>query len=356
MWFHDKLCWLIRGRNIVQLYIWAVGTRVKSSTNMAIKQYFPKYSIFALCWLFSLIAACRITFGNKPFIDHKCTSYVSSGPTVYHRIGLPQCEWHCLKMKQCRYLNYNGSSGQCELGFGQCVYLLPALGVSVNVYGPARNACLHWGSGQQTGLISVIGGGAYIARLVIEQALVLGRFRANKGMIYGNDQGRWVNVAYDETLGHELLMADPACTLSWVQYTPHTEIPSGAVIGGHLAAGSPTFVAQAHYTRDGNNYVVPGYYDPNTELAYFLAWGPQTSTDMMILILLWYFDLTLREFILTWHPRNYAQSRRSILHINIILASCAIINGWKWLVQTVNLFIVILLWTLINCQVNLLKS
>ena len=229
---------------------------------------------------------CRITFGNKPFIDHKCAPYVSAGTSVYHGIGLPQCEWNCLKMKHCRYLNYNGSSGQCELGFGQCVSLLQVSGAFVKAYGPDRNTCLHWGSGQQTGFVPVKGAGSYVARMVIGQALVVTRLMTRRMRIYGNHDGTQIDVPYDETLGHELLMADPACTLSWVQHIPHTEIPSGAVIGGHLADGSPTHVAKTHYTRNGNNYLVLGYYEPNTGLAYFEAWGPKTSTDIMILILL----------------------------------------------------------------------
>ena len=255
---------------------------------MATERYFLIFSMYALFWLYPLATACRITFGNKPFIDHKCAPYASIGPPVYYYgVRFPQCEWHCLKVKHCRYLNYNGSSGQCELGFAQCVSLSPAHGFLVNAYGPNRNTCLHWGSGQQTGLAPVEDGDSQVARVVIGTALVLGRFIKGMGRIYGNHEGTYVGVPYNETLGHQLLMADPACTLPWMQYTPHMEIPSGAVIGGHLADGSPTYVAKLQLTRGGITYTACGYYNPKTGKAYAEAWGIQTSTDMLILILLW---------------------------------------------------------------------
>ena len=254
---------------------------------MATKRYFLRFCIYALWWLYSSATACKVIFGFKPFVDQKCVPSASSGLSAYDSINHPKCVWRCLKMKQCRYLNYNDSSGQCELGFGQCEYLLPAPGLLVNAYGLGWDTCLHWGAGQQTGLVPVEG----IARLVIGQALVVGKFLERYGKIFGNDEGTSVEVAYDETLGHGLLMSDPACTLSWLQYIPHTEIPSGAVIGGHLADGSPTYVAKVYHTRNGNNYLVPGYYNTKTGMAYAEAWGPQTSTDMMMLILLWHFEM-----------------------------------------------------------------
>ena len=95
-----------------------------------------------------------------------------------------------------------------------------------------------------------------------------------------------MHLQYDATLGHELLMADPNCKLSWVQYTPHSKIPSGAVIGRHLANGSPTYVLKVHHVRHEKSYAVPGYYSTETGMAHIKFYGPQALTDMMILILL----------------------------------------------------------------------
>ena len=264
---------------------------------MSAKQYFLKLLIHALCWFYPLVTACRIMFSDKPFIDHKCVPNAALVPSIHHNTGLPQCEWRCLKMKQCRYLNYDGNSSQCELGFGQCMSLLPAPGVFVNAYGPDRNTCLHWGSDQHTRLIPVeLYDGhlyTYVVRLAIGQELVIGKLMVDGGRIYVNHDGTVVSALYDATLGHELLMSDPDCTLSWVQYTPHTDIPSGAVIGGHMADGSPTYVVKVNHVHNGNIYVVLGYYTSKTGMAYFEFVGPISSNDMMILILLWHFKTAL---------------------------------------------------------------
>ena len=166
-------------------------------------------------------------------------------------------------------------------------YLLPALGVSVNVYGPAKKYLSSLGirSAKQA-LVSVEVQGSHVARVVIGQALVLGRHQTSNGIFHCNHEGIKVQVQYDETVGHELLMIDPACTLSWMPYTPHTDIPSGAVIGGHSVDGTPTYVAKVHHTHDSIIYNATGYYNPKTGMAYAEVWGAQTTTDMMILILL----------------------------------------------------------------------
>ena len=84
-------------------------------------------------------------------------------------------------------------------------------------------------------------------------------------------------------------MVDPKGTLSWVESTPYTEIPSGAVIGGSMADGSPNYVVKVNHVHDGKNYVVPGYYSSKTGVAYYEIFGPKSSYYMMILILLWHF-------------------------------------------------------------------
>ena len=274
---------------------------------MPAEQYFWSLCIFIPWCLITLTNSCRLTYVNKPSIDYKCVSNTLSDLEIWHSTGLPQCQWRCLTIKQCHFLNYNASSGQCELGFRHCVSLWPALGVWGNAYGSTRNACLQWRSDQPTGLMPVgksDGGGAYVARVVIGQALVIGKFMVNGGRMYANNENTAVDLLYDVTLGHELLMVDPICPLSWMQYTPYTEIPSWAVLGGHMADGSPTYVVKVHHVHHGKSNLVPGYYSPKTGLAYFDFIGPKTSTDMMILIVLWHFEIVLYRYYLPGYQRT----------------------------------------------------
>ena len=257
---------------------------------MHANHYFLGLCIYALWCLFTWINGCRLTYTSEPFVDNKCVPRTLSSLEIWHSSDLQQCQWRCLKMEECDFLNYNTTSGQCELGFSQCISLWSALGVWVNVYGPSRHVCLHWGSNKPTGLIPIKVhnefSGMYVARIVIGQALVVGKLTNNMHWIYVNNGDTAMKLQYDATLGHELLMADPNCTLSWVQYTPHSKIPSGAVIGGHLVDGSPTYVVKVHHVRHGKSYAVPGYYSMKTGMAHAEFYGPQASTDMKILILL----------------------------------------------------------------------
>ena len=250
-------------------------------------QCFP--GLYSLLWLHissTMTIACREVYGNTRYTDHNCVPATLSELVIWHAIDFPQCEWRCLRIEQCRYLNYNVNFGQCELGFGRCESLVSAPGVFVNAFGPARHTCLHWASDQQAGmvLVKIHDGYEYIAvvRAAVGNALVLGKFTLGGQTIYYIHNSQAVTMQYNGASGHELLMADPGCTLSWVSYTPHTVIPSQAVMGGRLADGSPTYVVTA-YAPVRNAL---GYYDSTTGVAHYEYYGPQTSTNMTMLILL----------------------------------------------------------------------
>ena len=119
------------------------------------KEYFLILCIYPPLCLFTWINGCRLTYANEPFGDYKCVSSTLSSLEIWHSSSLQQCPWRCLKMEECDFLNYNASSGQCELGFSQCLSLRSALGIWVNVYGPRMYVCLYWGSNQPTGLSPV---------------------------------------------------------------------------------------------------------------------------------------------------------------------------------------------------------
>ena len=244
--------------------------------------------VWLLCIALSIAIACNTRYTNHPYASHTCVPEDASELAIWH-VSHPQCVWRCLKMEQCRYTNYNMHSGQWELGLGQCVSLVKAPGVLVNAYGPERHTCLHWRSHTYEGLMPVETDDGfqhtYVARVRVADALVIGKFVVRNPFICVNNAGIAVVVPYNEALGHELLMVDPACSVAWLEYTSHDKIPIGTVIGGRLAEGSPTYVVMVRY---GSNRLGFGYYDTTTGVANYESLGAQTSTTMKMLILLWW--------------------------------------------------------------------
>ena len=288
--FSLNICWM-----------WKSTFHWESRWNMATRQQHLGVSfIWFSCIYLSFVIGCGVTrYSNGPYVSHTCVPADGSGVMV-QKVGHPQCVWRCLKIDQCRYFNYNTSSDQCELVLGQCVYLVPAPGVLVNAYGPERHACLHWGSDQDERLVPVeMNDGyttMYVVRIAVAQALVIGTFVPNTDPnVFAVNAGATVVVSYDATMGHELLLRDPSCTLSWLQYSPSDEIPTGAEIGGRLIDGSPTYVVMARFE---SNRIAFGYYDITTTLGHFEFHGPQNPSNMFMLILLWHCSVVVALFIL----------------------------------------------------------
>ena len=252
----------------------------------------------------SIVIGCVTKYSNDPYVSHTCVP-ADGSQVIVQQVGHPQCVWRCLQIDQCRYFNYNTSSDQCELVLGQCVYLVPATGVLVNAYGPERHTCLHWGSDQDERLVPVEikddYNHMYVVRIAVAQALVIGKLVLNiYPNVYANNAGDTVAINHDATLGHELLMKDPTCTLTWLQYTPHDEIPTGAVIGGRLIDGSPTYVVMIPFE---SNHLAFGYYDIMTALGHYEFYGAHTASNMFMLILLWHYSVVVALYkLMTAEP------------------------------------------------------
>ena len=241
--------------------------------------------MIALVWILIIYSvyfhsnACQIRHANKPLAALRC---VTSTTTEIRQIARPQCVWRCLRMKTCRYINYNFDSGHCELGFSECETLQPTPGVMVTVFGPPRHGCLHWGSSQESGFVPVEArdGVIYVARTLISDDVIIGNLFTNNGELWANRDG--VRIGPITGTDVEILTKDEACHLPWMPYTAGEPFPFGAVMGGRLADGSVIYVAKIN-NRD---YSFFGYYHPISVLAYYERSGAQTTTSMDLLVLL----------------------------------------------------------------------
>ena len=237
---------------------------------------FPSLTLFA--------AACETRYTKHPLYGHRC---ISSSDVVVHQADRRECQWRCLKIQYCSYINYNPNSDQCEIGLGQCESLVPAAGVMVNIYWQPRDVCLHWGFYQELGRVAVWRGSPRpVCRTKLENALVIGKYIAltspNNPGTWVNNQGKQISVIHGSGNVVEVLTTIAGCPLFWVPYTGGNPLPSGVVVGGYLANGKATNVARVQYSTD----LAVGYYNPDTEMAYYASRGARISSTMEILVLI----------------------------------------------------------------------
>ena len=232
-----------------------------------------------------IIHTCDTKHISNLIAEYRCAPRSTSDSDIW-KTNLPRCVWKCLSVSACLYINHNQTGDQCILGFGACKRLEPAPGFLIQAFGPARDACLSWGSPDEPGRVPVqMHDGhetVYVARVLRSNALIPGKYATS-----GN--GFWCSIEGDATGPINLedvsvLTTDPACTLPLMPYTSGAPIPPGAVIGGHLADGTNLYVM---YVEDGSKQPAYGYYNPSSRVAHWEMHGSQTTTTMLLLILLW---------------------------------------------------------------------
>ena len=252
---------------------------------MAVKVIFLKviYTwILSEHWRF--ISGCQVKHINNELSEYRCVSENDGDANIWI-MNLPQCVSKCLSMSTCRYINYNTATGQCGLGLGVCVSLVPAPGFLLKAFGPASNICLKWGSHDAPGRVPIqIYDGTeiiYASRVFRSNALIPGKYVTGGQRFYCSIEG--VKTGPISLQDVDILTTDPVCTWSIVLYTSGDPIPSGAVIGGHLADSTKLYVVLVDNGSDRPSY---GYYNPISGIAHYEFRGAKTTKTMHLLVLL----------------------------------------------------------------------
>ena len=226
--------------------------------------------------------ACNHIYAGRPIYGYSCISSDNSVVRLW-QTAQPQCVWKCLRLETCHYINHNYDTDMCDLGLAKCESLASVVGSTIHAFGPPRETCLHWGSSHRLGYVTVGGQDwavLYVARMVEDITLVVGKYDIVTEMFFANNEG--VRVIDETNEGIEFLTMDPTCTLLWVPYIAGDLLPAGSISGGRLLDGSITYVCKI---IQGNRLVF-GYYNIESELAYYELAGIHTATSMEILVLI----------------------------------------------------------------------
>ena len=229
--------------------------------------------IFHVLLLFSQplsVGACVSKYSNRPLYGYRCTDSSNTGVTV-SQTDRPQCVWKCLKSEMCHYLNHHHDTRQCVLGLGRCDTLTPAIGFTINAFGPPRDSCLRWGSRQEPSRSLVeIPGLSCLVRITAGNILLIGKFdMAPWETFWANNEGVRLGPLSEIDLGIEFLTVDPACPVLWTSFTVGESLQFGVIGGGHLSDGSITYVSKVIV----NGYTGFAYCNARSELAYYECAG-----------------------------------------------------------------------------------
>ena len=93
------------------------------------------FHVLLLCSYFLFVNVCYVTYTKQPTAGHRCVASLNTELTLW-QTDRSQCVRRCLKLKTCRYINYNYETRQCDVGLDKCESLVPAVGVAVSVFGP----------------------------------------------------------------------------------------------------------------------------------------------------------------------------------------------------------------------------
>ena len=186
------------------------------------------------------INACAVKYIKPPMCGHRCIARSDTTITLWQK-DRPGCMLKCVQLKICHYINYNYDTGQCDLGLDKCESLIPTVGVTLSVFGPARDYCIHWGPRQQHGRVAVElqehGYVMYLARIRTDDTLLVGKFSPGTGSFWANNAGELVGPVSETDQNMEFLAMDPACTLPLMPYMAGGLLPVGPSMEGFFLMG-----------------------------------------------------------------------------------------------------------------------
>ena len=190
------------------------------------------------------IHGCRTLYLHQVSLGHMCRS----SSNFFLQCVNDVCLWHCLRRHNCLMLMYNTQHHYCLLVDDSCKEAEFDDSVTMTYLGPLRNGgdngdhvCLQWRKTEDDwpqNLIIVndhLWGRDYaVARISVGDILLPGAY------IKGDTKST-IDGSKQMTDTGEYLLVHPTCSVLWLAWdtTSGSDLPTGAIVGGHLANGSP---------------------------------------------------------------------------------------------------------------------
>ena len=198
-----------------------------------------------------------------------------------------QCFLLCMRHLDCILMEHNEDGKVCKLSKGLCYEAEGRGDVVLTALGPPRLGCVEWRRKSDTlpqnlvwvSEVGSMGKDKVLGRLLIGDLLLPGFSTGAISVTSTYNSKRYSNSVT------EFLWVSPGCPILWVPLSgiPGADLPTGALVGGHLDDGTHLYVAKAWVA---NAVFRLGYYNPVTGLGYFWYYRTRTTSQVSLLMLL----------------------------------------------------------------------
>ena len=229
-----------------------------------------------------VLADCKSHRFQSPIEGHTCDipEHINSSVIEHHH-----CTMACIRSKDCTATVYDNQRSVCMALSHPCVLLKPRVGY---VYQAFHHRCVEWVPYSENIPVysineRIITGETYIGRVFINDDLVLGKVVPSLNKFFSVHPSGTSEVRLDT--GYEKLVVDASCSVTWVWYnaTKGQHLPTGALMGGYLAAtGTPLYVSRIMPTADR---LIIGYYNPLNRMAWGLFSGIKSGDTFEVIVI-----------------------------------------------------------------------
>ena len=272
---------------------------------------------------------CQQKLTRPALVGFRC---VTDSVVYMTIIGIEQhiCTYECVIRKECSFVSYNIEQNICHLSNDTCVVLEADQAFQVKYLGNVhRSECLQWLPPATFDSIRTVGNPlchdpfptpCYVGRLLSASNILPGKYFLDPERVWTVLNG---GSSYTGTM--EILHVRTGCQVTWTPFNAGDVVPVGAVEGGYLSSsGANLYVMRAPF----ENYILIGYYDPNSVTGYMSYWGMKMVTNMELLVLLssWGFPSHIVS-------QNYC---KGVIDTKTSMAIGSVINEWLSNIKTFN--------------------
>ena len=240
-----------------------------------------------VCLLLGLgeVLVCRSLYLNGILSGYHCPSGNNMVANIT-RIERSKCFFLCMQTAKCMVMAYNKNDKQCELFNNVCVEVEEHDYFALTALGPPRLHSIEWGPYENC-----------LSNLVLVNQIVfprrdyaVGRLEEG-GMVLpglceitGSDRCKYSHNSQQvsETTYSEYLYVSPGSPILWVPWssTSGADLPTGAIMGGHLDDGTDLYVAKMLV---GNSMLL-GYHNPKTGSSHTFLIQPVSQVSLLVLL------------------------------------------------------------------------
>ena len=240
-------------------------------------------AIYVLSELPNFVSSCESTILRERFMGFGCSE---DNQIKFTGVAEHECVLRCVLDKYCTAVNYDAQEKSCSRFEKPC----PVFGIYEHMHYQIlalapKDGCVKWVATHDWDYPRIVkkserpnGQARRLARLRKAGEILPAKWPDNN---FNAFTAQYNSVIYDNEF--EVLVVNEACSLLWVNYdaSSGSPMPPRGILGGHLADGTPLYVAAVNVP--GTIAYVVGYYNDIRRIGTCNYFGVTEAQRMDIL-------------------------------------------------------------------------